>query len=44
VISLDRGFSVEEIADRLMEESAKAREKGQAYATQTAEQAARYVA
>ncbi len=36
MIAADWGWQVEEIAGRLMEESAKAKENGQAYALKTA--------
>src|SRR3954469_3661247 len=39
LIAADWGFSVEEIAARLLEESAKARDNGRAYALQTAARA-----
>src|SRR3954470_13945413 len=39
LIAADWGFSVEEIAARLLEESAKARDNGRAYALQTATRA-----
>jgi hypothetical protein len=38
--ALDWGWSVEDVADRLMQESAKAKENGQAYALLTARNAA----
>jgi hypothetical protein len=40
LIAADWGWPVEEIAARLMEESAKARDNGQAYALKTATRAA----
>jgi hypothetical protein len=41
--ALDWGWSVEDVAAQLLEESAKARERGQDYATQTARSAAEAV-
>jgi hypothetical protein len=37
--AIDWGFSIEAAAEKLMEESAKAREKGKDYALQTARNA-----
>jgi len=39
MIAIDKGFAVEAAAERLMEESSKAREKGRDYALQTARNA-----
>ena len=44
LMAAQRGKSIEEIAARLMEESAKARENGEAYARLTAENATAAVA
>ncbi len=43
VIAIDWGWSIEEVAERLMDVSTKARENGPAYAVRTAEKAAQAV-
>lgn len=43
MIAFDWGWSVEEIADRLMQESDKAQENGPGYALRTARRAAEWV-
>jgi hypothetical protein len=43
VLAIDWGWSIEETADRLMQESGKAQENGEAYAQRTARAAARGV-
>jgi hypothetical protein len=40
LLAIDWGWGVEETADRLMQESGKARENGQAYAQRTTRNAA----
>jgi hypothetical protein len=43
LLAIDWGWGVEETADRLMQESGKAQENGEAYALRTARAAARAV-